>query len=362
MSKDYYEILGVSKSASKDEIKKAFHKLAHKYHPDKKDGDEAKFKEANEAYQILSDDSKRAQYDQFGSAGPQGFGGGGFGGGQGGFGFDFSQAQGGFDMGDLGDIFSDFFGGGMGGGARARTRRGRDISTEISISFEESVFGVTRRIAITKQSSCKACKGSGAKQDTGLETCKTCKGAGQIREARRTFMGTFETNRVCDECDGVGKVPKEKCSSCHGSGVTKGQEEIEVAIPAGIQNGQMVRLTGIGEAITRGQAGDLFIKINVPPHKTFTRDGFNLHTDLHIKLTDALLGAEHTLKTLDGDVKIKIPEGITHGEMLRIKERGVPNGARGKRGDIYVRVLIKIPQKLSRKERELVEGLKEEGL
>ena len=361
MSKDYYEILGVSKSASKDEIKKAFHKQAHKYHPDKKDGDEAKFKEANEAYQTLSDDSKRAQYDQFGSAGPQGFGGGGFGGGQGGFGgFDFSQGQGGFDMGDLNDIFSDFFGGGMGGG-RGRSRRGRDISTEISISFEESVFGVTKKIAISKQSACKTCKGSGAK-DSGVETCKKCKGAGQIREAKRTFMGTFETNRMCDDCDGAGKVPKEKCSTCHGSGVTKGQEELEVNIPAGIQNGQMVRLTGMGEAITRGQAGDLFIKINIPPHKTFTRDGFNLHTDLHVKLTDALLGAEHTLHTLDGDVKIKIPEGINHGEMLRIKERGVPNGARGKRGDIYVHVLIKIPHKLSRKERELVEGLKEEGL
>ena len=363
MSKNYYEILGVSKSASKDEIKKAFHKQAHKYHPDKKDGDEAKFKEANEAYQILSDEGKRAQYDQFGSAGPQGFGGGGgFGGQAGGFGFDFSQGQGGFDMGDLNDIFSDFFGGGMGGGGRGRARRGRDISTELSISFEESVFGVTRRIAITKQSACKTCKGSGAKADSGTETCKTCKGAGQIREAKRTFMGTFETNRVCDECDGSGKVPKEKCGTCHGGGVTKGQEEIEVNIPAGIADGQMLRMTGMGEAITRGQAGDLFIKINVPSHKTFTRDGFNLHTDLHIKLTDALLGAEHILKTLDGDVKIKIPEGVVHGELLRIKERGIPNGNRGKRGDIFVRVLIKIPHKLSRKERELVEGLKEEGL
>lgn len=357
MSKNYYEILGVSKTASKDEIKKAFHKLAHKYHPDKKDGDEAKFKEANEAYQVLSDDGKRAQYDQFGSAGPQGFGGGGFGGGQGGFGFDFSQ--GGFDMGDLNDIFSDFFGGGMGGG-RSRARRGRDISTEITISFEESVFGVTRRILITKQSQCKTCKGSGAK-DSNLESCKTCHGSGQVREARRTFMGTFETNRVCEVCDGTGKVPKEKCGTCHGSGVTKGQEEIEVVIPAGIQNGQMVRLTGMGEAITRGQTGDLFIKINVPPHKHFTRDGFNLHTDLHVKLTDALLGAEHTLHTLDGDVKIKIPEGITHGELLRIKERGVPNGPKGKRGDIYVRVLIKMPTKLSKKEKELVEELKKLG-
>lgn len=361
MAQDYYDILGVSKTASKDEIKKAFHKLAHKYHPDKKDGDEKKFKEANEAYQTLSDDQKRAQYDQFGSAGPQGFGGGGWSGAGGFGGFDFSQGgfQGGFgDMGDLNDIFSEFFGG---GGGRARAQRGRDVSTEITIPFKDSIFGTTRHILITKQSACDECHGSGAQSGSKLDTCETCGGKGQLRETRRTVFGTIANNITCTTCHGKGKVPKEKCHTCKGSGVHKGQKEIKVDVPAGINSGEMLRMSGMGEAISGGEPGDLYIRVNITNDSKYRREGSNLATDLHIKLTDALLGAKHSIATLDGDVTITIPEGITHGELLRIKERGVPNG-RGKRGDILVRILIDMPKKLSRKEKELIEELKKEGM
>ncbi len=357
MAKDYYEILGVQKGASKDELKKAYHKLAHKYHPDKNKGDDSKFKEVNQAYQTLSDDQKRAQYDRFGADGPQGFnpgqGGGGFGG------FDFS-GQGGveFDMGDLGDIFGDFFGG---GGRRSQAKRGRDISTEIDLSFEESVFGVTRTILLSKQSVCDICKGTGGKPGTKMDTCKTCNGNGQIREMKRSILGTFETRKTCDTCHGQGKVPAEKCSECHGKGVRNKQEEITVNIPAGINAGEMVRMTGMGEAIQGGQAGDLYIKINVRSHPTFRRDGLNLTLDLPIKLSDALLGMTYKLKTLEGNVmEVKIPEGINHNELLRVKGKGVPSG-RG-RGDIIIRVRIEMPKKISKSAKELINKLKEEGI
>ncbi len=362
MSKDYYEILGVNKSASKDEIKKAFHKLAHKHHPDKNKGDDSKFKEVNQAYQTLSDDSKRAQYDRFGADGPQGFNPGG--GGQGGFGgFDFSGFQNGngveFDMGDLGDIFGDFFGGGGRGGGRAK--RGRDISTEIDLSFEESIFGVTRKILLSKQSVCDICKGSGGKPGTKMDTCKTCNGNGQVREMKRSILGTFETRKTCDVCHGQGKTPSEKCSECSGKGVRNKQEEIELKVPAGINPGEMVRMTGMGEAIQGGTAGDLYIKVNIRSHSTFKRDGLNLHMDLPIKLSDALLGMEYDLKTLEGNtVEVTIPEGINHGELLRVKGKGVPS-SRG-RGDIIIRIKIDMPKKLSRKSKEIIEKLKEEGI
>lgn len=361
MSKDYYEILGVNKGASKDEIKKAFHKMAHKYHPDKNKGDDSKFKEVNQAYQTLSDDQKRAQYDRFGADGPQGFNpgaGGGFGG------FDFSGFQQGngveFDMGDLGDIFGDFFGGGMGRGG-GKSKRGRDISTEIDLSFEDSIFGVTRTILLSKQSVCDICKGSGGKPGTKMDTCKTCNGNGQIREMKRSILGTFQTTKTCDACHGQGKIPSEKCTECHGKGVRNKQEEIELKIPAGINAGEMLRMTGMGEAIQGGQAGDLYIKVNVKPHGLFKRDGLNLNLDIKINLTDALLGMNYDLKTLEGNnLEVKIPEGINHGELLRVKGKGVPS-SRG-RGDIIIRVLIKMPTKLSKKSKELIEKLKEEGI
>lgn len=359
MQKDYYKTLGIDKKASKDEIKKAFHVLAHKYHPDKNKGDDKKFKEVNEAYQVLSNDQKRAQYDQFGSTdGPQGFGGG-FNGFNKQWGFGGTNGGVEFDMGDLGDIFGEFFGGGM--GHRQKVRRGRDISTEIDISFEDSIFGVKKNIIINKQSTCDICQGSGAMPGSKLETCKTCNGQGSIREVKRSILGSFSSTRVCDTCHGSGKVPSMKCNSCHGSGVKKKDENISINIPAGINNGEMLRMNSMGEAVPGGQSGDLYIKINVKPHSVYKREGFNLRTDIDIKLTEALLGTIYKLKLLEGNIiEVKIPEGTNHGDLLRIKEQGVPQGRN--RGDIIIKVLVKMPNKLSHKAKEIILKLREEGV
>lgn len=359
MAKDYYEILGVNKGATKEEIKKAFHKMAHKYHPDKKEGDEKKFKEVNEAYQTLSDDAKRSKYDQFG-AGYENMGG--FQGGHGGFeGFDFSGFQNGgaeFDFGNLNDIFSDFFGG---GGGRTQARRGRDISTEIQIPFADSVFGVTRKILITKTSQCLTCHGTGAKSGTKMETCKTCNGQGKIHETKRSFLGTISSTKICENCFGSGEVPQEKCDKCHGKGVLKREEEITIAVSSGIRDGEMIRMTGMGEAITKGTAGDLYIKINVAPHPVFKRDGNDLVMNLNLKLSDALLGTKYPIETLDGKIEVTIPEGVGINEILRVKGKGVPAG-KGKRGDLLIKLNIKMPTKVSKKSRELIEELKKEGI
>jgi molecular chaperone DnaJ len=362
MAKDYYAILGVDKTASKEEVKKAFHKLAHKHHPDKKGGNEAQFKEINEAYQILSDDGKRSQYDQYGSAYGEGFSGaqqGDFG--QGGFDFSGFSAGGGpasgWDMGDLNDIFGEFFS----GGARAQARRGRDISTELDIPFADSIFGTERKVLITKTTACETCKGSGGKPGTAMSTCKKCNGQGKIHETKRSFLGSFSTARVCDECGGSGKVPEEKCSTCKGAGVLKKQNEIKIVIPAGINNGEMIRMTGMGEAVSRGAAGDLYIKINVEQHPIFKRENTSLVMDLNIKLSEALLGAEREIETLDGPLTVKIPEGVSAGEILRVRGKGVPSRRSG-RGDMMIHLHIKMPSKLSRKERDLIEQLKKEGI
>jgi molecular chaperone DnaJ len=356
MAKDYYKILGVDKSASKDDIKKAFRVLAHKYHPDKKGGDEAKFKEASEAYAVLFDDKKRAEYDAYGRV----FSDGQRPGGSAGFdGFDFSQfTQGGrgFEGFDFGDIFSDFF-----GGKSSQSRRGRDISIDAELTFEESVFGVTRKILLNKMSPCDTCKGSGGAPGTEMVTCKTCSGKGRVREVRGTILGSFATERTCGECNGKGKIPKEKCKTCSGSGVTKRESEISVKIPSGIENGEMIRLTGGGEAISGGSPGDLYIKIHVKRHPEFRKEGYNLVADLKVKLSDALLGSDYTLKTLDGDVVVKIPAQVSFGEVLRIKGRGVPD-QRGKRGDILVRIIIELPKSLSRDAKKKIEELKKEGI
>ncbi|MEI8270089.1 MAG: molecular chaperone DnaJ [bacterium] len=363
--KDYYEILGINKGASKDEIKKAFYKLAQKHHPDKKDGNEAKFKEANEAYQTLSDDGKRAKYDQYGP-GFENMQGGGYQGQQGGFnggfgGFDFSGFQGGGNADfDLNDIFSDFFGGGMGGG-RQQARRGRDISTEIQISFKDSIFGINRKILITKTSNCATCLGKGAKSGTKMEKCKTCNGQGKVHEAKRTILGTISSTKICETCIGSGEVPKEVCEKCHGKGVLRIEEEIALNIPAGIRDGEMVRMSGMGEAISKGTAGDLYIKINVSNHPVFKREGHDLVMNLNIKLSDALLGMEYPIETLDGNIKVKIPEGVSINEILRVREKGVPV-SKGKRGDLLIKLQIKMPTKISKKSRELIEKLKEEGI
>ena len=363
MSKDYYETLGVNKSASKDEIKKAFYKLAHKYHPDKKGGNETKFKQVNEAYQILSDDAKRSKYDQYGS----GFENMGQSGGEyrrGGFeGFDFSGFQNGnadFDFGNLNDIFSDFFTGGMSGGRR-EVRRGRDISTEVQISFSDSIFGINRKILITKTSTCLTCHGSGAKHESKMETCKYCNGQGKIRETKRSFLGSISSTKICEACFGSGEVSKEICETCKGKGVLRREEEISIVIPAGIRDGEMIRMTGMGEAVSKGTTGDLYIKINVAPHSVFKREGNDLIMNLNLKLSDALLGTKYPIETLDGNIEVIIPEGVSINEILRVRGKGVPMG-KNKRGDLLIKLNIKLPGKLSRKSHELIEQLKKEGI
>lgn len=360
MSKDYYNILGVDKKASKEEIKKAFHKMAHKYHPDKGHGDEAKFKEVNEAYQTLSDDQKRAGYDQFGSDGPQM---GGFSGGQGFGGFDFSgfNQSGGsgeaFEF-DLGDMFGGMFGG---GGRQARKPRGNDLQTSMTIDFKDSIFGVDKEIKVTKPSVCNTCKGDGATPGTKLETCSTCNGAGVVRNIQRTILGSIATNQTCNKCHGAGKIPKDPCKTCRGTGVVNDTRTIKIAVPAGIQNGETLRLSSMGEAISGGQSGDLYVHITVNPHKSIQRKSSDLYTTLDIKLTDALLGAQYSVETLDGSLPISVPAGTKIGSTIVLKEKGVPIN-KTKRGNFVVQLNIKLPEKLSKETKEIIEELKKQGI
>ncbi|MGI9118330.1 MAG: molecular chaperone DnaJ [Minisyncoccia bacterium] len=367
MAKDYYATLGIDKSASAGEIKKAFHKLAHQYHPDKNKGDDSKFKEINEAYQTLSDDKKRAQYDQFGPNYADGFAGqgsngGGFGGQGGGFGgFDFSGFQGqngaNFDMGDLGDIFGEFFG----GGGRQREHRGSDLQMSMKLDFKEALFGVEKKVTITQNITCNTCSVIGGKPRTKKKTCNTCKGDGHITETRRSFMGTFQTRATCNTCHGTGKVPEVSCDTCKGAGILRKPDEVTINIPAGIDHGQTLRVSGKGDAIQGGKTGDLYIQISVTTDKNYRREGANLATIIHIPLSDALLGTTYPLVTFDGTVQMKIPEGTTHGETLRVRNHGVPT-AHGGRGDILVTIKINFPKSLSKKQKALIAELKEEGL
>lgn len=361
-SKDYYKILGIEKNASKEDVKKEFRKLAHKYHPDKATGDEAKFKEINEAYSILSDDKKRAEYDTYGQtfngAGPAGAGG------YGGFdpsGFSgFGQDGQGFEGFDLGDIFGEFFGGGRGGG---RVQRGRDVSIDLEISFHESIFGTERVVLLNKTSVCSDCRGNGAQQGSETTKCSVCNGKGKIHETKQSFLGAISTVRECATCRGAGSVPKVLCKKCHGLGITKGQSEIKIKIPAGIKGGEMIRMTGAGEAISHGVAGDLYAKIHVKPHALFTRDGNDLVMDLHIKLTDALLGVEHLIQAIDGsNLTLKVPAGVSNGETLRVRGKGVPQVGRGDVGDLLIKLHIKMPVKISKTAKKLIEELRDEGM
>jgi molecular chaperone DnaJ len=355
-AKNYYEILGVQKSATKEEIKKAFHKLAHKFHPDKGTGDADKFKEVSEAYSILSDDKKRAEYDSYGRVFTDGAGpgaGGGFGG------FDFSQFQdafqGGFGGFDFGDIFGDAFGG------QGRQRRGRDISIDLELSFKDSVFGTKRTVLLAKTAQCETCKGSGAEPGTKMDTCKYCNGTGKLHETTNSFFGQITMQSPCRHCHASGKVPEQKCHTCRGEGVYKKQEEIDIVVPPGIEGGEMIRLTGAGEAVQGGSSGDLYVKVHVQNDPRFKKDGQNLVTELSVKLSDALLGSEYKIQTLEGEEMLSVPQGVTHGELLKVKGKGVPSN-QGKRGDLYVRIKINLPQKLSRTAKNLIEKLKEEGI
>ena len=363
MAKDYYNVLGVDKKATGDDIKKAFRKLAHKYHPDKGGTDESKFKEITEAYSILSDDKKRREYDAYGQAFP---GGGPSSAPQGGpfGGFDFSQFQQGFGQGgaefDFGDIFGDIFAGARGG--QNRTPRGRDISIDLEISFKDAALGTTRTVLLAKVSTCDTCHGNGAKPSTEISSCTTCNGSGRVHEVRNSILGQFASVRTCTACDGLGKIPKEKCSECKGHGVKRREEEIKITIPAGIDNGEMIRLPQQGEAIKTGVAGDLYAKIHVKPHPTFRRDGSNLLMNLPVKLTDALLGTTASIETLEGKMlEVTIPPMKSAEEHLRVRGKGIPEGG-SSRGDLIIRLEVALPHKLSGKARKMVEELKTEGL
>ena len=351
--RDYYDVLGVDKSADATAIKKAYRKLAMKYHPDKNPGDkeaEEKFKEINEAYEVLSDETKRRNYDQFGHEGVngQGFGGaGGFGG----------QGFGGFD--DIfGDIFGDMFGGGFSGGSRPRRRgpeRGADIKQRINISFEEAAFGKKVQVKINRSEECDQCHGSGAKPGTSKKTCPTCHGSGQVQSVQRTPFGNIASTRTCSTCNGEGEVIDSPCSKCHGKGSIRKTKTIEVDIPAGIDNGQMIKLGGQGELGTRGgPRGDLYIEVNVQSHPLFTRDGYDVYLEMPITFAQATLGDKIQVPTLDGKVEYEVPEGTQTGTVFRLKGKGIPKLKSNVRGDQYVKVTVEIPKKLNEKQKELV--------
>ena len=359
MAKDLYEILGVSKNASDDEIKKAYRKLAHKYHPDKIGGDAEKFKEINAAYQVLSDKSKRAQYDQYGQTFENSGGGGqGFGGGFGGF--DFNGQ--GFNFGEgFEDIFSDIFGGGF-GGSRGRTRdtrkAGNDIQIDVEIDFAEMVNGAKREINLRRLTKCDVCQGNGGEPGSKEETCPTCKGSGQIRRVTRSIFGSFEQVTTCSNCHGTGKTFSRTCHKCHGEGRVKENQTIRVDIPAGIDHGQTISVQGQGEAGEKGsKSGDLYITVHVKPNSKFSREGNNIVSEEHISFSQATLGAKIEIQTIGGKLNMKIPAGTQSGEFFRIKGEGIPHLGRSLRGDQLVKIIVDVPRKLSREQKRLIEEL-----
>jgi len=358
MSKDYYDILGVSKSASADEIKTAFRKEAHKHHPDK-GGDEAKFKELNEAYQVLGNEQKRKQYDQFGSSFQNGqAGGGGYG--QGGMGgFDFSGFQnGGVDMDDLFGGFGDIFGFGGGRSSSKRNQQGRDLEMAVNLEFLEAAFGLEKELSFTKNVTCKHCHGNGAEPGTKVETCATCGGSGQVIGVQRTILGNIQTKMTCSTCAGEGKIYSTKCTKCHGNGIIKEDVKLKVKIPAGINDGESIRLSGQGEAGQKGAAaGDLYLRVNVLKHKKFVRDGYDIRTEEKISVKQAILGDKIDIETIHGAMTLKIPEGTQSGTVFKLKEKGVTKLQNRGIGDQFIKVNVFIPKDLKKKDRQLLESL-----
>ncbi len=358
--RDYYEVLGVSKTASDDELKKAFRKLAKQYHPDLHPDDkeaEAKFKEVNEAYEVLSDKDKRAKYDQFGFAGvdPN------YGTGQGGYGGYGSYSGGGFGgFGDMGDIFESFFGGGFGGSSRSNAnapKRGQDIRINATISFMEACNGVKKSVRFTHYEKCADCGGSGAKAGTHSETCPDCGGSGTVRVNQRTPLGVFQTTKTCDRCGGKGKIIKEVCQSCQGQGRVRKTLNKEIEIPAGIDDGQTLKVTGAGDCgINGGQNGDLNVRISVKPDNIFEREGYDIYTEIPISYAQAALGDEIVVPTIDGKVKYNVPAGTQTGTVFRLRGKGVKRLYRTDRGDHYVTVKVEIPKNLSKKQSELLKA------
>lgn len=349
--RDYYEVLGVGKDASADEIKKAFRRLAIKFHPDKEGGDEAKFKEVNEAYEVLKDQSKRQRYDQFGHAGVGGNGGSNPFGGFGGQGQEMH-----FDFGDLGlgDIFSSFFGG-QSSGAGRRTRRGRDVETRVEVSFEQAVFGTEVDLRLDLDDACEHCKGTTVEPGFELKTCDTCKGAGQVVNVTRTIFGNIQQASVCPTCQGTGKIPEKVCSVCRGKGTQKKEQAISLKIPAGIDDGATIRLREHGEAVANGPKGDLYVSIRVKPHKLFTREGDIILSEEHVSMVDAALGAEIDVETVDGPVRMKVPAGTQSGSDFKLANHGVPHLRGDNRGSHIVTVIVDTPTKLTKEQQALLE-------
>lgn len=350
--RDYYEILGVSKDASADEVKKAYRKAAVKHHPDKEGGDETKFKEASEAYEVLKDPSKRQRYDQFGHAG---VGGGASGGASGqGVHFDFG------DMG-FGDIFDSFFGGGSSNARGSRTKRGRDVETHIEVSFEDAVFGAEKQLSLNIEDTCEHCKGTTAEPGYELKTCDNCKGAGQVVNTMRTIFGNIQQAAICPVCQGTGKVPEKRCSVCRGRGTQERRQTVKLKVPAGIDDGSTIRLREHGEAIANGPRGDLYVHIRVRAHKKFTREGDLILSEEHVNMIDAALGTEIDVDTVDGPIRIKIPAGTQSGTDFKLSNHGVPHLRGSTRGAHIVTIVVDTPTKLSKRQKELLEELRSTG-
>lgn len=347
--RDYYEVLGIDKSADEGAIKRAYRQLAKKYHPDMNPGDkeaERHFKEINEAYDVLSDPDKKAKYDQYGHAAFEA-GGGGYG--------DFS-GFGGMDF-DISDIFSSFFGGGMGGSGSARRgpTRGEDINVRLSLSFEEAVFGVKKEISYQRIQKCSTCSGSGAAKGTSPKTCTTCNGSGRVRVQQRTPLGIMQTQKTCDACHGSGKIVEKPCEDCRGNGYIRASKKLEVSIPAGIDDGQRVVLSGQGsDGRDGGPAGDLYIYVSVKPHPVFEREGTDIYCEVPISFTEAALGAEIEIPTLDGHEKFEIPEGTQTGTTFTLRQKGVPVVNSKNRGNLNITVTVEVPKNLTGEQKDLL--------
>ncbi len=356
MAKDYYQILGIPKNASDEDIKKAFRKLAHEHHPDKAGGNEAKFKEINEAYQALGDREKRAQYDRFGrtfdgDGGPGGFGG---------FGFDPSQFG---DMGDLGDIFGDIFSGfGFGGGSRKTYHRGSDLETRIDIALEEAFSGLKKKLRVETFIACETCAGAGYFSKEGFEVCKTCGGQGEIRETKKSFFGAFARVVQCSKCRGLGKIPEKICSKCAGGGRVGGIREIEINLAAGISDGQIIKVSGMGESGESGMgAGDLYVRVRVAPHPAFARVGDDLVTRQAISFLDILLEKPVKIKTIAGkNIEVSVPPDFNLKNKIKIAGEGMPRFGSWGRGDLYLDLDVKTPKKLNSEIKKLLEKLDKE--
>lgn len=351
MAKDYYEILGVSRKASQQEIKDAFRKKALEHHPDK-GGDAEKFKQVNEAYQVLGKEDTRRQYDQYGSSfeqmrrqGYQGAG--------------FDPQEFGFDIGDLSDLFSgfgDIFGfSTRGGQGRGRQSRGRDIEMEVAVSFEESVHGGTREIEIEKINACGRCGGSGAESGSEFRSCPTCGGSGKVAKVTNSFFGAIQTVTTCGSCHGIGKYPERECGACNGKGVARGKRKLNVKIPAGIEDGETIRFSGEGEATRGGHSGDLYLRIRVKPHKDFERRGQDIFSRLAVPFKIAVLGGKVDVNTVDGVKELKIPNGTQSGTIIKLRGLGIPHLRSSSRGDHFVEIHIKVPEHLSRQQKKILE-------